>query len=115
MLEGVVFDEVRDKQDRTAGVIKVPDYQYPMLGTFADIKDPASVQLVNPANLATSFGPDGRLKAVALEVTDDAVTVGVVEAVLGWLIRVLPNHLDGNNCGTLCSERLGNSLSSNSF
>ncbi|MES2433384.1 MAG: hypothetical protein V4586_06105 [Pseudomonadota bacterium] len=85
VFDGALFDEVRDRRDRAAGVITVPQDQYPMLVTFADITDPASVELVDPADLAASFGPGVRLKSVTLEVTDEAVTEGVVEKLLGWL------------------------------
>ncbi len=85
VIDGALFDEVRDKRDRAAGVIVVPEYQYPMLVTFGDIADPASVRLVDPANLAASFGPGVRLKSVTLEVTDAPMTEGVVEAALGNL------------------------------
>ena len=85
VIDGPLFDEVRDKRDRAAGVITVPEYQYPMLVTFADIADPTSVALVDPANLAASFGPGVRLKSVTLEVTDEPVTVGEAEAALGNL------------------------------
>jgi hypothetical protein len=85
VIDGALFDEVRDKRDRAAGVITVPAYQYPMLVTFADITDPESVMLVDPTDLAASFGPGVRLKSVTLEVTDELVTEGVVERLLGWL------------------------------
>lgn len=88
VIDGALFDEVRDKRDRAAGVIAVPEVQYPMLVTFGDIADPASVKLVDPADLADSFGPGVRLKAVTLEVTDEAVTEGVVERVLGWVGKI---------------------------
>ena len=85
VIDAALFDEVRDKRDRAAGPILLPDYQYPMLVTFGDIADPASVRLVDPADLATAFGPGVRLKSVVLEVTDAPVTEGRVEAVLGAL------------------------------
>jgi hypothetical protein len=85
VLDGALFAEVEGKRGRAAGVIAVPEAQYPMLVTFGDIADPASVRLVDPGDLAGSFGPGVRLKAVTLEVTDEAVTAGVVEGVLGWL------------------------------
>jgi hypothetical protein len=96
VIDGALFDEVRDKRDRAAGVIKVPEVQYPMLVTFDDIADPASVRLVDPADLAASFGPGVRLKSVTLEVTDEAVTERLVEGVLRWLgeypeTRLFPN------------------------
>jgi len=111
VIDDALFDEVRDKRDRAAGVIAVPDYQYPMLVTFADIADPASVELVDPADLAASFGPGVRLKSVTLEVTDEPVTEGKVEAVLGWLSTIWPNHLDGQRYETLGARfPLANSL-----
>jgi hypothetical protein len=84
VIDGDLFDEVRDKRDRAAGVITVPAYQYPMLVTFDDITDPVSVKLVNPADLAATFGPGVRLKSVTLEVTDEPVTEGAVEAFPFW-------------------------------
>ncbi len=68
VIDGALFAEVQGKRDRAAGVITVPDYQYPLLVTFGDIADPASVMLVDPADLAASFGPGVRLKSVTLEV-----------------------------------------------
>ena len=82
VIDGALFGEVQGKRDRAAGVIAVPEYQYPMMVTFSDIADPASVKLADPANLAASFGQGVRLKSVTLEVTDEAVTEGVVEKVL---------------------------------
>jgi hypothetical protein len=85
VIDGAVFAEVQGKRGPAAGVIPVPEGQYPMLVTFGDIADPASVWLVDPGDLAATFGPGMRLKAVTLEVTDEAVTEGVVEGILGWL------------------------------
>ena len=82
VIDGDLFDEVRDQRDRAAGVITVPDYQFPMLVTFDDIADPASVKLVDATDLATSFGPGVRLKSVTLVVIDEQVTKGVLEGVL---------------------------------
>ena len=82
VIDGALFDEVSDKRDRAAGVITLPPYQYPLLVTFGDIVDPKSVQLVDPDDLAASFGPGVRLKSVTLEVTEEPVTEGAVEGVL---------------------------------
>ena len=82
VIDGALFDEVRDKRDRAAGVITVPEVQYPMMVTFGDIGDPASVMLVDPTDLAAGFGPGVRLKSVTLVVTDEQVTKGVLEEVL---------------------------------
>jgi hypothetical protein len=84
VIDGALFREVQGRRDRAAGVITVPEVQYPILVTFGDIADPASVKLVDPADLAASFGPGVRLKSVTLEVTDEPVTVGRVETILTW-------------------------------
>lgn len=111
-----LFDEVRDKRGRAAGVIAVPDYQYPMLVTFADISDPASVKRVDPDDMAASFGPGVRLTSITLEVTDEAVTGGRVEKVLGWLNEIWPNRLDGQRFTTInATNRLANSLGTGWF
>jgi hypothetical protein len=65
--------------------VPVPLDGLPLLVTFADITDPTTVQRVDPENLAASFGPGVRLKAVTLEITEEPVTVGKVVEVLGWL------------------------------
>jgi hypothetical protein len=85
VIDGALFGEVQGRRGRAAGVITVPEVQYPMLVTFGDIADPASVKLVDPEDLAASFGPGVRLKAVTLEVTDEAVTEGRAKGVLGWM------------------------------
>jgi len=64
--------------------LDLPQWLYPLLVTFTDIDDPKSVQRVDPANLAVSFGPGIRLKRITVEVTDDDVTTGI-EKRLGWL------------------------------
>jgi hypothetical protein len=88
----------------------------PMLVTFDDINDPASVKLVNPSDLAASFGPGVNLKAVTLAITGEPMTEGRVEAVLGWLHDVWPNQLDGQRFEDADAQnRVANSLSANSF
>ena len=79
---------------------EVPAGYYPLLVTFTDIDDPSSVQRVDPANLAASFGLGIRLKRITVEVTDDDVTTGI-EKRLQWLPkhrgtlkRNPPRHLD---------------------
>lgn len=59
--------------------------QYPLLVTFADVKDPASVRRVDPADLEATFGPGYRLNSITMTITDEPVTKGKVEEVLGWL------------------------------
>lgn len=63
----------------------VPRKHYPLLVTFDDINDPASVRRVNPGDLAATFGLGYRLNAITLSITDAPVTKGKIEGVLGWL------------------------------
>jgi hypothetical protein len=88
----------------------------PMLVTFDDITKPETVREVDPEDLTAAFGEGMRLKAVTLEITDEAVTEGRVEGVLGWLDEVWPRQLDGRRIETLdAKNRFANSLSANSF
>ncbi|MGB3139826.1 MAG: hypothetical protein WBB16_03420 [Aestuariivirga sp.] len=76
--------------------LAIPPKHYPMLVTFADINDPKSVKLVDPGNLAATFGPGYSLKSIALEITEERVTDGKVENVLAWILelqtRLIPTN-----------------------
>jgi hypothetical protein len=50
---------------------------YPMLVTFRDLADPASVKLVDPENLAAAFGPGVRLRRFTAEAIDSPMTKGI--------------------------------------
>ena len=49
----------------------------PTLVRFRDISDPKTIEVVDPADLAASFGPNIRLKSVTVQITDDPVTTGI--------------------------------------
>ena len=66
------------------GPVSVPRQAYPLLVTFDDINDPASVKKVDPNDFAATFGEGYSLKSITLEITDEPVTEGEVEKVLGW-------------------------------
>jgi hypothetical protein len=96
--------------------VPLPPDSWPLLVTFTDITDPLTVQRVDPENLAASFGPGVRLKAVTLEITEEPVTVGKVVEVLGWLRSIWPNQLDGRNIITIHADnRLANYLAAGNF
>ncbi len=63
-----------------------PPKDYPMLVRFKDVSDPATVERVDPDDLATSFGARVNLRRITVELTDDPVTAGI-EMKLGWLGR----------------------------
>jgi hypothetical protein len=69
---------------RGRGPITLPQKLYPRFLRFRDIKDPATAELVDPYNLAKSFGPGVRLVRVTIEITHEAVTRGI-RKVLPWL------------------------------
>ncbi|MGD9851764.1 MAG: hypothetical protein AB7T38_10885 [Nitrospirales bacterium] len=63
---------------------EIPPSHYPLLVTFTNITDPTTVKVVDPDNLAETFGPGVSLKRITLEITDEPVTEGKIEQVLGW-------------------------------
>jgi hypothetical protein len=71
--------------ERLRGAQPVPPMKYPRLATFADLSDPKTVKLVDPKNLAAAFGNGFALRRITLEITDEEVTKGEVEKVLGWM------------------------------
>jgi hypothetical protein len=93
---------------QTEGVSLMPDY-LPRLVTFADISDPASVMLVDPSDLAATFGPGVVLTGARLEITDEPVTDGHIEAVLGWLCE----HIAEPDLNWASSANVTNNLASN--
>jgi hypothetical protein len=78
------FKRVRAARGR--GPITLPQKLYPRFLRFRDVKDPRTAELVDPDNLAKSFGPGVRLVRVTIEITDAAVTRGT-RKVLPWLSR----------------------------
>lgn len=62
---------------RYSDVVPVARENYPMLVTFKDINEPSSVVLVDPDDLAASFGKGYKLKAITAELTSDPVTTGI--------------------------------------
>lgn len=71
----------------------IPPEAYPLLVTFDDLSQPQTVREVDPANLATTFGPGVALRGMTLEVTGARVTEGRVERLFGWLRRSPEPHL----------------------
>jgi hypothetical protein len=52
---------------------------YPYFVRFKDIKDPKTVERVDPDDLSKSFGPGYRLRSFTLQMTDEPVTEGIAE------------------------------------
>jgi hypothetical protein len=86
--------ELFEKLQAFRGSRTLPRDQYPLLVTFKDINDPTSVKLVDPDNLAATFGEGYRLQSITLEITDEDVTNGRVEKTLEWLSQENPIFID---------------------
>lgn len=88
---------------------------WPMLVTFGDLAEPTSVALVDPDDLAASFGEGVALRRITVQITDDPVTTGIEER-LGWLEGQDSGMLDGRTNNTIRAEnRLANDLSRMDF
>jgi hypothetical protein len=72
----------------------VPFNQLPMMVRFDDISDPLTVALVNPNDLAASFGEGVELRRVHVQTTRARVTSGIDER-LPWLASRKRGYLDG--------------------
>ena len=66
-------------------VFDVPEKHYPMLVSFRDITNPASVFEVAPSTFGIVFGDGYALEKMTVQVTEAPVTEGVVEGVLGCI------------------------------
>lgn len=63
---------------------ELPLEDFPVLVRFRDPNDPTSVELVDPSNLAASFGPGVMLRRAFVEITDDPITKGIETRVPCW-------------------------------
>lgn len=57
---------------------------YPFFVRFRDVGNPHTVEEVDPDNLAATFGPGVRLKALTVQLTGEPVTLGIRDR-LPWL------------------------------
>lgn len=81
----LVSREVREVSRERARRWKVgPSEGWPLLVTFRDPREPASVERVDPDNPAPQLGSGVTIKRITLQITDDPVTVDI-EKRLGWL------------------------------
>ena len=85
----------------------VPFNQLPRMVRFEDIGDPLSVTLVNPYDLAASFGEGVELRRVHVRTTGARVTTGIDDR-LPWLASRRSGYLDGARIRS--SRELANTL-----
>jgi hypothetical protein len=94
-LEGHMWGVERARwmeENEASGELERGNY-FPMLVTFGDETDPTSVMLVDPDDLAATFGEGTSLKRITVKLTDDPVTTGIDER-LGWLSEYPEPRLD---------------------
>lgn len=77
--------KVYNRLEEMRGSRELAREQYPLLVTFDDINEPASVRRVDPGDISASFGPGYLLDTINISITDEPMTNGVVDVVLGWL------------------------------
>ncbi len=94
----------------------LPRGAYPRFVTFDDLSEPATVKLVDPDDLAATFGPGYALKSVTLEITSEAIDFGRVEVLLPWINDYYNKRLDGQRFGNGdAPNQIANSLSAGVF
>lgn len=69
---------------RASGQADIPQNLLPFMVRFRDINDPKTVERIDPANLAASFGPGVKLNKAMIEITRDSVTTRIGKR-LTWL------------------------------
>jgi hypothetical protein len=89
---------------------------WPMLVTFTDIRDPKSVEKVDPDHLDTTFGKGVTLKRITVQVTDDSVTSGI-EKRLGWLRKYARRdaRLNGSTSIAISTNEISDNLGAGEF
>jgi hypothetical protein len=73
-----------DEINRIKPKAELPIGDLPVLARFGDQNVPTSAAIVDPHDLAASFGPGVTLRKAVVEITDDPITKGI-ETRLPWL------------------------------
>ncbi len=94
---------------------EVPAPIYPMLVRFRDINDPASVEKVDPDNLAASFGTGYAIHSIVAEITDDPVTTGIGSRFVWWKKYRLERLRLNGKTGAISTNELVNNLGTGVF
>lgn len=76
------------------GAVPVPRRVYPVLVNFRDIRDPNTVMEVDPDRLEARFGPGVHLRAITVEMSDDALT-STIPARFPWWTAYREKRFDG--------------------
>ena len=69
---------------KSEGHRDAPFLVLPTTVAFGNVADPKSIVLVDPRNLAATFGPGYELRSATIQITDEPVTRGI-EKILPWM------------------------------
>jgi hypothetical protein len=117
-----------NKLRNLSGKRDLPLENLPMLVSFRDVRQPKSVERIDPTDIGKNFGPNTKLKRATLEIvpagiwplnalgiTGDPITTGI-EKRLPWISDHYDIKLDGQRYETSTAElNLANSLASGAF
>jgi hypothetical protein len=94
---------------RMRGAHRITSNDLPVLVTFADVDDPASVTIVDPNELEATLGAGVSWNEITLEITDEPITTGI-EQKMPWLAHYYDKNLrlDGSDHGAV--RKLSNEL-----
>ncbi|MEO5614149.1 MAG: hypothetical protein ABIR04_04405, partial [Cypionkella sp.] len=91
--------------------IDLPRHIWPALVTFTDLADPLSMQLVNPDDLAASFGPGFSLAGLSMSLADAPSDSKALHKLLPWLCIKGANMMSSNFMNLSAQERQIQNLS----
>ena len=97
-----------DTLAKRRGAVRVEPRYLPLMVRFRDINNPATVERVDPTDLAKTYGPGVRIDSALLEITGDAPTRGIAKRMPEWFGRYQKERgraLDGNIGHKLYSDR----------
>ena len=97
--QGTTYESLDDLA-RRRDVIDVPFSDLPELVRFGDIRNPGSMEQVNPDELAVKFGPGVKLVRATLAITDAPISSGI-ETRLTWLNGLKKHERDFKEGGPL--------------
>ena len=110
------FDEIYRRVQNVTKPTPIQPDDYPLLVTFEDIEDPASVTKVTSENFEELFGDGYALKEINLVTTTNTITNGHVTKVLEWFEKVNGTMLDGSRYVSINAEnKLANKLQISDF
>lgn len=101
-----MIDELGRRESLGRKAVMRPQ-DYPKLVRFRDIRDPKTVELIDPNDLAKNFEAGVKLRRIVLTVVDEPVTIGI-EKRLGLLKYYSNSQLDGSRYHD--SKTVANSL-----